>query len=78
MYYETAASPWSVPAGKLVETPTAIAVFPKELSVAPREWVERIYNVQRWTEMPKGGHFAAAEQPELLANDIRAFFRRFR
>jgi pimeloyl-ACP methyl ester carboxylesterase len=44
----------------------------------PREWVERGYNVQRWTEMPRGGHFAAAEQPELLAEDIRAFFRPLR
>lgn len=78
MYYETTVNPWSLPVGKRVETPTAIAVFPKELSVAPREWAERIYNLQRWTEMPKGGHFAAAEQPELLVNDIRAFFRWFR
>jgi pimeloyl-ACP methyl ester carboxylesterase len=75
MYYETAANPWSLPPGARIETPTAIAVFPKELSVPPREWAERLYNVQRWTEMPKGGHFAAAEQPELLVNDIRAFFR---
>jgi pimeloyl-ACP methyl ester carboxylesterase len=41
-------------------------------------WIERGYNVEQWTEMPRGGHFAAAEEPELLAKDIRAFFRRFR
>ena len=39
----------------------------------PRSYVERIYNIQRWTEMPKGGHFAALEQPDLLVKDIRAF-----
>ncbi|SNS99388.1 hypothetical protein SAMN05421770_103381 [Granulicella rosea] len=40
----------------------------------PRSWVERGYNVARWTTMPKGGHFAAAEQPALLATDLQAFF----
>jgi pimeloyl-ACP methyl ester carboxylesterase len=62
-----------------IQTPTAVAVFPaeKELLV-PREWAERSYNIQRWTEMPRGGHFAALEEPELLADDIRAFFRGLR
>jgi pimeloyl-ACP methyl ester carboxylesterase len=41
----------------------------------PRSWAERAYNVVRWTEMPSGGHFAAMEEPALLADDIRAFFR---
>jgi pimeloyl-ACP methyl ester carboxylesterase len=40
----------------------------------PREWAERLYDVRRWTSMPRGGHFAAAEEPELLARDIAAFF----
>ena len=44
----------------------------------PREWVERAYDVVRWTEMPRGGHFAAMEEPELLAEDIREFFRPLR
>ena len=44
----------------------------------PREWVERCYNLQRWAELPRGGHFAAMEEPELLAQDIRAFFRPLR
>ena len=44
----------------------------------PREWAERFYNVQRWTQMPAGGHFAALEEPALLAEDIRAFFRPLR
>ena len=42
------------------------------------EWVERVYDVRRWTDMPRGGHFAAMEEPALLAEDIRAFFRPLR
>ena len=57
-----------------LKVPTAVALFPKEyLEWAPRSYVERIYNVQRWTEMPKGGHFAALEQPDLLVKDISEF-----
>jgi len=57
-----------------LKVPTAVALFPKEyLEWAPRSYVERIYNIQRWTEMPKGGHFAALEQPDLLVKDIREF-----
>jgi pimeloyl-ACP methyl ester carboxylesterase len=50
----------------------------KDLSSLPREFAERFFQVARWTEMPRGGHFAAMEQPELLAEDIRAFFRPLR
>jgi pimeloyl-ACP methyl ester carboxylesterase len=57
-----------------VRVPCAVAHFPKEAPFPPRAWIERGYNIQRWTEMPRGGHFAAAEEPELLANDIAAFF----
>jgi microsomal epoxide hydrolase len=60
------------------KVPAGFALFPKDLSHPPREWAERFFNVQRWTEMPKGGHFAAMEEPELLAEDIRAFFRPLR
>ena len=67
------------PQGKRVEVPTAAALFPKELlSWPPRSYVERVYNVTRWSEMPRGGHFAALEQPELLIEDIRAFARSLR
>ncbi|HEY1506087.1 MAG TPA: epoxide hydrolase [Stellaceae bacterium] len=59
-------------------TPAAFARFPADISHPPREWAERFFNVQRWTEMPKGGHFAAFEEPDLLAADIRAFFRPLR
>ena len=78
LYYESRRSPWTVSEGDRVEVPCGVAVFPGEIFLAPREWAERTLNVQRWTEMPSGGHFAAMEEPELLAQDIRAFFRRFR
>ncbi|MFZ1392056.1 MAG: epoxide hydrolase [Dokdonella sp.] len=60
-----------------VNVPTGIAVFANTFvdeGTPPREWAERLYNVRRWTAMPRGGHFAAAEEPELLARDIAAFF----
>ena len=67
------------PEGHRVEVPTAAALFPAEmLSWPPRSYVERVYNITRWTEMPRGGHFAALEQPELLIEDIRAFARTMR
>ena len=60
--------------GLPIKVPTAVALFPKEyLEWAPRSYVERIYNIQRWTEMPKGGHFAALEQPDLLVKDLIDF-----
>jgi microsomal epoxide hydrolase len=59
-------------------TPAGFALFPKDITPPPREWGERFYNIQRWTEMPRGGHFAALEQPELLVNEIREFFRPLR
>jgi pimeloyl-ACP methyl ester carboxylesterase len=58
--------------------PTAIALFPKDSTHAPREWAQRFFNVTRYTELPRGGHFAAFEEPELLAEDLRAFFRPLR
>ena len=61
-----------------VETPTAVAVFPKNMTLPPRRWMEARYNVTRWTEMPRGGHFAALEEPELFVGDVRAFFRALR
>jgi hypothetical protein len=61
----------------VVHSPCGIAHFPKSDCVFLKEWVERGYNVQRWTAMPRGGHFAAAEQPELLAADVRAFSNRY-
>ena len=57
-----------------VELPTGIAAFPKEIFRSPRHWCEAIYNVTHWTTMPRGGHFAAFEQPELFVDDVRKFF----
>lgn len=78
LYYETKETPLRFAAGDFVRAPCAFARFPKEISAPPRAWVERGYHVRRWTDMPRGGHFAAAEEPELLAADIRMFFREFR
>ena len=62
-----------------LKVPTAVALFPKEyLEWAPRSYVERIYNIQQWTEMPKGGHFAALEQPDLLIKDIKDFNKKLK
>ena len=57
-----------------VELPTGVARFPKEISRAPRHWCEATYNITHWTTMPRGGHFAAFEQPELFVDDVRKFF----
>ena len=77
IYYETAHST-TAPAARRIETPTACADFPKEPIWSPRKWMERRYNITRWTEMPRGGHFAAFEQPALFVDDVRAFFRGLR
>ena len=61
-----------------VEVPTAVAVFPHDLTQPPRSWAERTYNVERYTKMPRGGHFAPHEEPDLLAIDVREFFRSHR
>ncbi|QFG03907.1 epoxide hydrolase family protein [Tepidiforma bonchosmolovskayae] len=61
-----------------VEVPTGVAVFPREPWRVPRHWAEQRFNIVHWTEMPRGGHFAALEQPALLASDIIAFFRPLR
>jgi pimeloyl-ACP methyl ester carboxylesterase len=67
-------SPANLKLGKRIEVPTGIAMFPGEKDlIVPREFAERCYNIQHWTEMPSGGHFAALEEPELLVKDIRKF-----
>ena len=77
LYYEQRRGTGSQATGR-VEVPTAAAIFPKELMIPPRKWAEASYNITRWTEMPRGGHFAAMEQPDLMVDDIRAFFRDLR
>lgn len=78
LYYEARKRPLHFKAGEKVRAPCGVARFSKEAPFPPREWVERGYNVQRWSEFPVGGHFAAMEEPESLAADIRAFFRPLR
>ena len=64
---------------KRIEIPTGAAIFPAEMSEwPPRSYVERIFNIKQWTNMPSGGHFAALEKPDLLVNDIRKFSRSLR
>jgi pimeloyl-ACP methyl ester carboxylesterase len=77
-YYASRHAPWPLPEGQRIEVPTAYASFPREILHPPRAWAERAYNIRRWTTMPAGGHFAALEEPEALAADIRAFFRDLR
>lgn len=60
--------------GSRVDLPTGVAAFPKEILRPSRSWCESNYHITRWSKMPRGGHFAALEQPELLVDEVRAFF----
>jgi len=79
-YWENAHDPWRPVHDRqpVVETPTGIAVFPKELLFLPRKIAEQEANLVHWSVMPSGGHFAQAEEPELFVNDVREFFRKVR
>jgi pimeloyl-ACP methyl ester carboxylesterase len=77
-YYARLHQGWPLPEGARIEVPTGYAAFPHEILLPPRAWAERVFNIRRWTVMPAGGHFAALEEPEALAADIRAFFRELR
>ena len=78
LYWEGRKRPMRFRAGERVAVPVAVAHFPKEIPIPPRRYVERGYDVIRWTEMKCGGHFAALEEPEKLAEDIRSFATAFR
>jgi epoxide hydrolase len=73
LYYEAEQSAGFVP-DRRVEVPVGVAAFPKEIIRVPRHWAEQLYNVTHWTEMPRGGHFAAFEEGGLLVADVREFF----
>jgi pimeloyl-ACP methyl ester carboxylesterase len=73
LYYETRKMPVKLREGQRIEVPCAVARFPLEAPMPPRVWAERGYRIVRWTEMPTGGHFAAWEEPHLLAEDLIAF-----
>ena len=77
-YSEMRQHPLRFAAGQRVQPPIGFARFPKEISRPPRSWIERVFNVTQWADMPRGGHFAALEQPVLLAEEIRRFFRPLR
>jgi microsomal epoxide hydrolase len=77
-YYARTHGGWPIPDGHRIGVPTAYAAFPREILHPPRSWAERVYDLRRWTEMKAGGHFAALEEPDALAADIRAFFRELR
>lgn len=74
IYQENSKKPLVFAKGESVRVPVAFARFPKELPTPPRSYIEKGFNIVRWTVMPAGGHFAAAEQPELLSADMLAFF----
>ena len=73
LYCESLRSGSFGPLDRYVSTPTGVALF-KDIPKPKRAWAEKEYNIQRWTQMPSGGHFAALEEPDLLVEDIRAFF----
>jgi microsomal epoxide hydrolase len=77
-YYARMHGPWPIPEGGRINVPTGYVEFPKEMLRPPRSVAERMYNIQRWTKMDRGGHFAALEQPEVLVREIRAFFKPLR
>ena len=74
LYFEGRKAPLHLNQGERIEVPCGIAHLPKEAPFPPRSWIERGYNVQHWTDFKAGGHFAAMEEPEALAQDIKAFF----
>ena len=75
MYYENTHS--LPPMGK-IEVPTGIALFAQDILLPPKEWTVKNLNVIQWTEIPRGGHFTAMEEPDLFVEDICKFYRRFR
>jgi pimeloyl-ACP methyl ester carboxylesterase len=74
IYKENRTRPLSLALGERISPPLSFASFPKDICPPPREWVARGYNVVNWEEMPSGGHFAAMEEPKLLATSIHAAF----
>jgi pimeloyl-ACP methyl ester carboxylesterase len=78
MYQENALEPLRFRTGERIIPTLSYARFPKEIINPPREWVERVFDIARWIEMPVGGHFAALEQPRALALDIHEAFAAYR
>ncbi len=78
LYYEMLHADKFPPRDFYVTVPTGCAIFPGEIMKPPRKWADKMYNVQRFTRMASGGHFAAMEEPAALVDDVRAFFRTVR
>jgi pimeloyl-ACP methyl ester carboxylesterase len=78
-YYYRVHRTWPIPEGGTIDVPTGYAEFPREILRPPRSVAARTFrDIRRWTTMPRGGHFAAMEQPEALAHEVQAFFRPLR
>ena len=75
LYYESGKMEPVLPFGQKAKVPTSYAFFPVEISYPPREWLERFFDLKRYTKMTSGGQFAATEEPQLLVQDIRDSFR---
>lgn len=80
LYAEQFRRPWTPvhDRSRLVDVPTGVAILPREVALIPRAFLETRYNMQRYTLFPRGGHFAAAEVPELVVDELRAFFAPYR
>ncbi|RJG03487.1 epoxide hydrolase family protein [Noviherbaspirillum sedimenti] len=77
-YYEHVHHPWqpSHVRERVVDAPTSISIFDRDITLLPRKWAESYYNLKRWTTHPRGGHFAAAEQPAIVIDELRSAFRK--
>jgi microsomal epoxide hydrolase len=78
-YYARMHGPWPIPESRKITVPTGYCEFPREILRPPRSLAERVYtDIRRWSVMPRGGHFAAMEQPDALAAELRDFARPLR
>jgi pimeloyl-ACP methyl ester carboxylesterase len=78
-YYARLHDGWPFPRGATIGVPTGYCEFPREILRPPRSMAERVFtDLRRWSVMPRGGHFAAMEQPQALAEELRTFFRPLR
>lgn len=76
MYHEISLNPLIFNKSDYISVPVGYAKFPKEIPTPPKTYIEKGMNIIHWSEITKGGHFAALEQPELLAHDIKSFFEK--
>ena len=77
IYYESSKTPVAKPI-EYIDVPTGAAVYPAEIYITPKSWVEAAYDLRHYTLMDQGGHFAALEQPESYINELNTFFRLLR